>query len=63
MHIIDDKDNIFAEGTTVRLKATPDVTVLIIKYQQRIYFCAAPDEPLGKQQPYFQHELLPHDPL
>jgi hypothetical protein len=57
MNIIDDKDNIFAEGTLVHAKATPDLTLRIIKYQQRVYFCSASTEPVGKLLPYFEREL------
>jgi len=58
MHIIDDHDNIYPEGTIVRLKAAPSVYLMIRKYQQRIYFCAAPDDQLDKQMPYYERELL-----
>jgi hypothetical protein len=58
MHIIEDKENIFPEHSTVRLRATPSVTLLIVKYMQRIYFCTATDTPFGKQTPYFECELL-----
>jgi hypothetical protein len=58
MHIIEDKDNLYSEGTIVRLKAQPEVHMLIIKYQQRIYFCARISDPNGKLMPYFEHELV-----
>lgn len=58
MHIIDDKDNIFKEGTIVRLKERPDEKMLIMKYQQRVYFCAGISAPSGKKRPYFERELL-----
>lgn len=58
MHIDDDHDNLYAEGTIVRLKADPGITLLITKYQQRVYFCQSVKEPKDKLTPYFGHELL-----
>jgi hypothetical protein len=58
MHSIDDKENIFPEQSTVRLRATPSVTLLVVRYMQRIYFCTATKTPFGKQTPYFECELL-----
>lgn len=58
MHIIDDKDNIYSEGTIVRLKAQPEVRMLIMKYHERIYFCKRISAPKVKLMPYFEHELV-----
>ena len=57
MHIIDDKDNIFSEGSIVHPKAAPEISLLITKYQQRIYFCKDVSAPAGKPMPYFEREL------
>ena len=57
MHIENDHDNFYTEGSVVRLKAEPGVSLLIMKYQQRVYFCTPVKEPLGKSMPYFAHEL------
>jgi len=58
MHIIDDMDNIYTEGSVVRLKVQPSSTVRIVKYQQRVYFCVDTRDPNGRPMPYFEHELL-----
>lgn len=58
MHIENDHDNLYAEGSIVQLKAEPGVRLLIMKYQQRVYFCTSVKEPLGKSMPYFAHELF-----
>lgn len=58
MHIIDDTDNIYTEGSVVRLRAQPSATVRIVKYQQRVYFCVDTGEPDGRPMPYFENELL-----
>jgi hypothetical protein len=57
MHIIDDTDNIYSEGTIVRLKIAPSVYLMITKYQQRVYFCTSPDDQSGKLMPYYEREL------
>ena len=58
MHIIDDTDNIYSEGTIVRLKTSPMVSLVIKKYQQRIYFCEPVNDHSRKQMPYYERELL-----
>jgi hypothetical protein len=50
-------DNIYEEGAAVTAKASPDLKLVIVKYYQRIYYCAAAADPTGKQQVYFEREL------
>ena len=52
-------DNIYPEGTMITAKAAPAVQLKIVKYYQRIYYCAAVDDPTGKQLVYFQQDLIP----
>jgi hypothetical protein len=52
-------DNIFAEGTIITAKQNPSVKLKIIKYYQRIYYCALVGDEARKQLAYFEGELLP----
>ncbi|MFD1001045.1 hypothetical protein ACFQ21_17090 [Ohtaekwangia kribbensis] len=56
-------DNIYPEGTLVMAKVHPSLQLVIIKYLQRIYYCAAVGDEHGKQQAYFERELTPVNPL
>jgi hypothetical protein len=56
-------DNIYPEGTLVTAKIHPSLQLVIIKYLQRIYYCAPVDDKQGKQQAYFEREILPVNPL
>lgn len=51
-------DNIYAEGATVYAKAKPEVSLTIMCYYQRIYYCAVKGDPNGKQLAYFERELI-----
>lgn len=54
-----DEDNLYKIGNVVSAKAFPDLKLTIIKYYQRIYYCAVIDEPDRKQLAYFERELIP----
>lgn len=56
-------DNIYPEGTIVTAKIHPSLPLVIIKYLQRIYYCAPVDDKQGKQQAYFEREISPVNPL
>jgi hypothetical protein len=52
-------DNIFALGTPVSAKALPGLKLIIVKYYQRIYYCAEIDNPSKKHLAYFENEISP----
>jgi len=52
-------DNIYAEGTFICAKADPEVKLVIMKYRQRIYYCAAVAHPEQNNFAYFERELIP----
>lgn len=52
-------DNIFDLGTHVSAKAIPTVKLVIVKYYQRIYYCAELNDPSSKHLAYFENELNP----
>lgn len=56
-------DNIYPEGTLVTAKTHPSLQLVIIKYLQRIYYCAAIGDEHGKQKAYFEREITPVNPL
>lgn len=56
-------DNIYPEGTLVIAKAHPALHLVITKYLQRIYYCAAVGDEHGKQLAYFEREITPVNPL
>lgn len=51
-------DNHFKEGTLITAKAYPDEKLKIMRYYQRIYYCARVDNPDLKQLVYFERELI-----
>jgi hypothetical protein len=51
-------DNIYAEGTLITAKANPSQELRIMKYYQRIYYCAVLGEENKKQLVYFERELI-----
>jgi len=52
-------DNIYKEGTFITAKADPELKLVIIKYLQRIYYCAVVSDPSRKHLVYFERELIP----
>ena len=52
-------DNIYKTGLTIYAKAAPQLKLIIMKYYQRIYYCAIADDLNHKQLAYFEHELIP----
>ena len=52
-------DNIYKEGTVICAKSDPDLKLVILKYHQRIYYCAAVDHPERNNFAYFERELIP----
>lgn len=52
-------DNIFDLGTHVSAKALPALKLIIVKYYQRIYYCAEIDNPSKKHLAYFENEISP----
>ncbi|HEX5172108.1 MAG TPA: hypothetical protein VFW11_23180 [Cyclobacteriaceae bacterium] len=52
-------DNRYAVGTTIRAKINPDLELVIMRYYQRIYYCAVIDNPDHKHFAFFERELLP----
>ena len=52
-------DNLYQVGTIIFAKASPEVSLLIEKYYQRIYYCSVHGNEGAKQLAYFERELLP----
>jgi hypothetical protein len=52
-------DNSYKEGTVVCAKSDPGLKLVILKYRQRIYYCAAVDHPERNHFVYFERELIP----
>jgi len=52
-------DNIYPEGMLVTAKINPSIQLVIVKYLQRIYYCARVGDEHGKQQAYFEREITP----
>jgi hypothetical protein len=52
-------DNLYPEGTLIAAKADPGLKLKIMRYYQRIYYCAVVDAPDRKQFAYFERELIP----
>ena len=52
-------DNIYAEGTPITAKEHPALNLKIMKYYQRIYYCAVVGDEDRKQLAYFERELVP----
>lgn len=51
--------NIYKEGTIIAAKADPGLSLVIVRYYQRIYYCAVAGEPDRKHFAYFERELIP----
>ncbi len=51
-------DNIYQEGSTITAKENPALKLVIMKYYQRIYYCAIADDPEHKHLAYFERELI-----
>jgi hypothetical protein len=56
-------DNLYPEGTRVTAKVNPALQLTIVKYMQRIYYCAVVGDEQSKQLAYFERELTPTNPL
>lgn len=52
-------DNIYPEGALVFAKANPSSQLRIMKYYQRIYYCALVGGDTSKPLVYFERELDP----
>lgn len=52
-------DNIYTLGTTLTAKCNPLQKLVIVKYYQRIYYCAEVDNLSKKHLAYFENELNP----
>jgi hypothetical protein len=50
-------DNLYSEGAFVTEKANPGIPLKIMRYYQRIYYCAVVGDETSKQQVYFEREL------
>jgi hypothetical protein len=51
-------DNVYPEGSVITAKANPSVQLKIMKYYQRIYYCAVIGDESKKQLAYFERELI-----
>jgi len=56
-------DNIYPVGTIVYARVQPDLKLVIEQYMHRIYFCGVFEQPMSKQIPYFERELIPPVPM
>ncbi len=54
-------DNTYKEGTLITAKAHPMQQLRIMRYYQRIYYCAVVGDETSKQLVYFERELIPPD--
>jgi hypothetical protein len=52
-------DNIYPEGTLVTAKVYPSLTLKVVRYYQRIYYCAVVGHEDRKHLVYFERELNP----
>lgn len=52
-------DNMYELGTHVTAKADPALKLIIVKYYQRIYYCAETENLSRKHLAYFENELNP----
>jgi hypothetical protein len=51
-------DNMYSEGTLITALDNPSLQLKIMKYYQRIYYCAVVGEEERKQLAYFERELI-----
>jgi hypothetical protein len=52
-------DNLYPEGTVITAKVDPASKLLIMKYYQRMYYCAVVGDAARKPLAYFERELIP----
>ena len=52
-------DNIYKEGTLITAKTNPGLKLRIMKYYQRIYYCAVVGDAARKHLTYFENDLIP----
>jgi hypothetical protein len=52
------EDNIYAVGLVIMAKEAPTIKLEIMKYYQRIYYCAVVGDESAKQKAYFERELI-----
>lgn len=52
-------DNIYPEGAIITASENPSLSLKIMKYYQRIYYCAVIGDEERKQLVYFERELIP----
>jgi hypothetical protein len=52
-------DNIYQEGGFITAQENPALQLRIVKYYQRIYYCAVVGDEARKQLVYFERELIP----
>jgi len=50
---------IYSSGTIITAKTHPDINLKIVRYYQRIYYCADVNNPQHKNLVYYYHELNP----
>lgn len=50
-------ENKYKEGQVVRAKVHPEVTLVIRRYVDRIYYCKVKSDPTLKDLVYFEREL------
>ncbi|MBC5775740.1 hypothetical protein H8S95_16805 [Pontibacter sp. KCTC 32443] len=53
-------ENKYPEGATVFAKEAPARSLTVRRYAKRIYYCTDPAQPLGKDQVYYERELMQH---
>jgi|GEM_PF-829158 len=53
------EDNLYKEGTVLSAKVDPALKLVIMKYRQRIYYCAVVGHPDQNNYAYFEKELIP----
>jgi hypothetical protein len=51
-------DNIYNEGAQIVAKENPTLKLKIMKYHQRIYYCAVVGDEGRKQLAYYERELI-----
>jgi len=50
--------NLFKEGDVVYAKENPELSLVIRRYVDRIYYCKLQNDPQAKEKVYFGRELL-----
>ncbi len=59
MRNVINNDNRYKEGTSIYAKVDPELKLTIMKYRQRIYYCAVLNHPKKNNFAYFENELIP----